>query len=279
MNSLPVLRAAEQEGRLDGLTVVTTDLFPELVDWIRAGKVAATVYQRPLTQGRVALQALYQFLHHRRAPAVAPARRAVPGDAQQSRPVPRAAAGRSSKRFPAPHPRVARTRPSGAAPRSGARSTTTGAAAARRRGSPRGRSATIAMCATVYERGGSLNVIRAPAAGARAAAATTRFGSSNVLNAFRSGPVSVSQASTRVGVGSLPLEDQLALGVEIAVQHQHRSLPVLRVEGRRHVDERHLVVAREVRAQPRRRDRIGLATPPPDRAPGRFAYCSAHAYG
>ena len=67
---MPVLRAAEQEGRLDGLTVVTTDLFPELVDWIRAGKVAATVYQRPLTQGRVALQALYRFLHHReRLPA------------------------------------------------------------------------------------------------------------------------------------------------------------------------------------------------------------------
>ena len=51
VNSLPVLRAAEQEGRLDGLTVVTTDLFPELVDWIRAGKVAATVYQRPADAG------------------------------------------------------------------------------------------------------------------------------------------------------------------------------------------------------------------------------------
>ncbi len=62
VNSLPVLRAAEQEGRLAGLTVVTTDLFPELVQWIRAGKVAATVYQRPLSQGRLALQALYQFL-------------------------------------------------------------------------------------------------------------------------------------------------------------------------------------------------------------------------
>jgi LacI family transcriptional regulator len=62
VNSLPVLRAAEQEGRLSGLTVVTTDLFPELVEWIRAGKVAATVYQRPLSQGRLALQALYEFL-------------------------------------------------------------------------------------------------------------------------------------------------------------------------------------------------------------------------
>jgi LacI family transcriptional regulator len=61
-NSLPVLRAAEQEGRLPGLTVITTDLFPELVERIRAGTIAATVYQRPLSQGRLALQALYQFL-------------------------------------------------------------------------------------------------------------------------------------------------------------------------------------------------------------------------
>ena len=70
VNSLPVLRAAEEEGRLAGLTIITTDLFPELVDAIRAGKIAATVYQRPLTQGRVALQALYQFLQLRqRIPA------------------------------------------------------------------------------------------------------------------------------------------------------------------------------------------------------------------
>ena len=62
VNSLPVLQAAEQEGRLNSLTIVTTDLFPELVEWIRAGKVAATLYQRPLTQGRIAVQALYQYL-------------------------------------------------------------------------------------------------------------------------------------------------------------------------------------------------------------------------
>lgn len=62
VNSLPVLQAAEQAGRLQNLTIVTTDLFPELVEWIRAGKVSATLYQRPLTQGRLALQALYQYL-------------------------------------------------------------------------------------------------------------------------------------------------------------------------------------------------------------------------
>jgi LacI family transcriptional regulator, galactose operon repressor len=69
VNSLPVLRAAEEEGRLAGLTVVTTDLFPELVEWIRAGKVAATVYQRPVNQGRLALQALYQYLLNGAKPA------------------------------------------------------------------------------------------------------------------------------------------------------------------------------------------------------------------
>jgi LacI family transcriptional regulator len=62
VNSLPVLRAIEELGRTRDLTVVTTDLFPELVSWIRAGTVVATVYQRPISQGRLALQALYQFL-------------------------------------------------------------------------------------------------------------------------------------------------------------------------------------------------------------------------
>jgi LacI family transcriptional regulator len=42
--------------------VVTTDLFPALVPRIRKGHVAATIYQRPVSQGRLALQALYQFL-------------------------------------------------------------------------------------------------------------------------------------------------------------------------------------------------------------------------
>jgi LacI family transcriptional regulator, galactose operon repressor len=62
VNSLPVLRALEQTRRLRDLKVVTTDLFPELVERIRAGRVIATVYQRPLSQGRLALHALYQFL-------------------------------------------------------------------------------------------------------------------------------------------------------------------------------------------------------------------------
>src|ERR1051326_5215532 len=60
----------------------------------------------------------------------------------------------------------------------------------------------VPKCATVYERGGSLNVIRAAAFGASSGCGVTRCGCSKVLNAFKSSPVSVSQASTRVGVTS-----------------------------------------------------------------------------
>jgi len=62
VNSLPVLRALQQQRKLGSVVVVTTDLFPKLVPWIRHGSVAATVYQRPVSQGRIALQALYRFL-------------------------------------------------------------------------------------------------------------------------------------------------------------------------------------------------------------------------
>lgn len=62
VNSLPVLEAVRQAGREGDLTIVTTDLFPALVPWLRDGTVAATVYQRPLSQGRLALQALREFL-------------------------------------------------------------------------------------------------------------------------------------------------------------------------------------------------------------------------
>jgi len=61
-NSLPVVRALEEAGRLAQTSVITTDLFPALVPLIREGKVLATVYQRPRAQGRMAFQALYQFL-------------------------------------------------------------------------------------------------------------------------------------------------------------------------------------------------------------------------
>ncbi len=69
-NSIPVIEALEGAGRLGRIPVITTDLFPALAPLIREGKVLATVYQRPKAQGRMAFQALYQFLVQGACPAL-----------------------------------------------------------------------------------------------------------------------------------------------------------------------------------------------------------------
>ena len=61
-NSLPVLRALEDEKPSGQVTVITTDLFPALLPHIRSQRIAATIHQRPWTQGRIAFQALHRFL-------------------------------------------------------------------------------------------------------------------------------------------------------------------------------------------------------------------------
>jgi LacI family transcriptional regulator, galactose operon repressor len=61
-NSLPVIQALEERGRTGTVTVIVTDLFPELIPLMRAGKVFATLYQRPLTQGRLAFEAMHRFI-------------------------------------------------------------------------------------------------------------------------------------------------------------------------------------------------------------------------
>jgi LacI family transcriptional regulator len=60
--SIPVLNAARDAHVLDKITFITTDLFPALVPEIRSRAVAATIYQRPRTQGRMAFRVLHEFL-------------------------------------------------------------------------------------------------------------------------------------------------------------------------------------------------------------------------
>jgi LacI family transcriptional regulator len=60
--SIPVVSAARDAHVLDKITFITTDLFPALVPEIRSKAVAATIYQRPRTQGRVAFRVLHEFL-------------------------------------------------------------------------------------------------------------------------------------------------------------------------------------------------------------------------
>jgi LacI family transcriptional regulator len=60
-NSLPVLRALDDQGALKDVLVVATDLFPELVPFLESGRILATLYQRPFAQGKAAAEAL---VHH-----------------------------------------------------------------------------------------------------------------------------------------------------------------------------------------------------------------------
>jgi ABC-type sugar transport system substrate-binding protein len=57
-----VIKAARDAKILNRLTIITTDLFPDLVAQIRSGAVAATIYQRPRTQGRMAFRMLHKHL-------------------------------------------------------------------------------------------------------------------------------------------------------------------------------------------------------------------------
>jgi LacI family transcriptional regulator len=61
-NSLPVLRAVREAGQDGRVTVITTDLFPDLAPLIESGAVAATIHQRPGVQGQMAMRALSRFL-------------------------------------------------------------------------------------------------------------------------------------------------------------------------------------------------------------------------
>lgn len=67
-NSLPVLSVLDKHSLLDQIQVITTDLFPELVPFLESGKILATLYQRPFTQGKVAFETLTQFLLDRIRP-------------------------------------------------------------------------------------------------------------------------------------------------------------------------------------------------------------------
>jgi LacI family transcriptional regulator len=75
-NSIPVLRAIEEKGLFGRIQVITTHLFPELAHYIETGKVLATLFQGPFTQGKAALELLLHYLINGVVPA--PVRRLAP---------------------------------------------------------------------------------------------------------------------------------------------------------------------------------------------------------
>jgi len=67
-NSITVIQALEELDPERRIALVTTDLFPQLVPFLKSGRVLATIYQRPESQGRMAFEALHHFLVEGRCP-------------------------------------------------------------------------------------------------------------------------------------------------------------------------------------------------------------------
>jgi LacI family transcriptional regulator len=67
-NGLPVLQALEERNLFGKITVLSTDLYPELIEKIQEGAVAGSMYQRPATQARIAFRLLYEFLYEGACP-------------------------------------------------------------------------------------------------------------------------------------------------------------------------------------------------------------------
>lgn len=67
-NSITVIQALEELDPERRIAVVTTDLFPQLVPFLKSGRILATIYQRPEAQGRMAFEALHHFLVEGRCP-------------------------------------------------------------------------------------------------------------------------------------------------------------------------------------------------------------------
>jgi LacI family transcriptional regulator len=61
-NSPAVCRALLDEGRAYKVKLVTTDLFAEMVPYLREGVIDATIFQNPYRQGFEAVTVLFQFL-------------------------------------------------------------------------------------------------------------------------------------------------------------------------------------------------------------------------
>ena len=67
-NCMTIIQALEELDPEHRIALVTTDLFPQLVPFLKSRRVIATIYQRPEAQGRMAFEALYHFLVEGKCP-------------------------------------------------------------------------------------------------------------------------------------------------------------------------------------------------------------------
>jgi LacI family transcriptional regulator len=64
VNSIPVCRAVEIEGRAGKIRIISTDLFAELTPYFVNGTLSASIYQNPYRQGQIAVQLIVDHLLH-----------------------------------------------------------------------------------------------------------------------------------------------------------------------------------------------------------------------
>jgi len=62
VNSMPVISALKSRHLLGKVVLITTDVFPQLIPYLRSGEITATLHQRPLVQGELALRTMYRIL-------------------------------------------------------------------------------------------------------------------------------------------------------------------------------------------------------------------------
>jgi len=61
-NSVPIFRYLDEHGLAEKITVIASDVFPELNEYLRRGVVNATIFQDPFSQGYNAFEKLYHCI-------------------------------------------------------------------------------------------------------------------------------------------------------------------------------------------------------------------------
>jgi LacI family transcriptional regulator len=73
-NNIPLCRLLQDMGLSRKVSVVTSDVFEELREFLEVGTINATIWQDPQTQSSVAIVTMYEYLTKKKLPPVRPVR-------------------------------------------------------------------------------------------------------------------------------------------------------------------------------------------------------------
>jgi LacI family transcriptional regulator len=65
VNCLSVCRAVREHNQEERVALITTDLFPQMVPYLKQGTIRASIYQNPYLQGQTAMRILLDHLLNR----------------------------------------------------------------------------------------------------------------------------------------------------------------------------------------------------------------------